>query len=112
MTRAEVLGMARQYAASDFLQCSIDATDYGPRSDADLIIDYLADLNPYPDQTPVEVIDLASGRWEPAVIIERAWPNEWGIDFDDSILGTKLADHTEIRFPAIEDGLVARRRRS
>lgn len=97
MTRAEVLGLARQYAATDSLQRCIDATANGPRSDAALIADYLADVNPYPDQTEVEVLDQASGAWEPAMIVERAWPNEWRIDFDNRELGRRWAGHAEIR---------------
>jgi hypothetical protein len=99
VTRAEVLGQARRYAAADALQCSIDATASGPRSDADLITDYLADANPYPDRTAVEVLDRLTGSWRPAVIVDRAWPDEWQIDFHDSALGRERADHTEIRYP-------------
>lgn len=99
MTRAEVLDQARRYATADSLQCSIDAVASGPRSDAELIADYLADANPYPDQTEVEVLDRLTGSWHPAVIVGRAWPNEWQILFDDSALGRERADHTEIRYP-------------
>ncbi|MFC7621456.1 hypothetical protein [Microlunatus sp. GCM10028923] len=100
MTRAEVLGLARQYVATDSLQRCIDATASGPRSDAEVIADYLADANPYPDQTEVEVLDRVSGTWEPAMIVERSWPNEWRIDFDNAHLGRRWAGHAEIRFLA------------
>ncbi|GAB3752588.1 hypothetical protein [Microlunatus parietis] len=99
MTRAEVLDQARRYATADSLQCSIDATAHGPRAETELIADFLADANPYPDGTVVEVLDRLTGRWEPAVIIDRAWPNEWQIDFHDTALGRERADHTQIRYP-------------
>lgn len=105
MTRSEVLALARAYAGAEPLQRWVDAAKDGPRPDDEVIADYLADVNPYPDETEVDLLDPESGEWRPAVIAERTDANEWAVEFDDEDLGWKWADYTEIRFRSGQEQL-------
>lgn len=76
-----VASQARQWAQRDPLQRWIaEAPDAGGRVplDHELISDYLAANNPFPNGSTVEVLrrDDEGGGWETATIQERIGPDE------------------------------------
>ncbi|MGO4587013.1 tudor domain-containing protein [Arthrobacter sp. 2RAF6] len=61
----------------------------------DIVSDYLASHDPFPDGMSVEVARQDGSGWEPAVIIERPGTDEWTVEYED---GTQAwRDHSELR---------------
>ncbi len=93
-----VPALAQAWAAVEPLERWIDAAPAGSRPVAELVRDYLAAANPYPDGTRVHVVVERDPDelWRPGVIAQRTAVDEWSVD---SIDGTWIGfrDHTEIR---------------
>lgn len=96
-----VAGQARRWAQTDpLMRWVAEAPDVGGRLpvDDELIGDYLANNNPFPDGSTVEVLrrDDEGGGWETAVIQERIGPDEWLIEYTED--GAEAyRDHHELR---------------
>ena len=90
--------LAQAWAAVEPLERWIDAAPVGGRPITELVRDYLAAVNPYPDGTRVHVVVERDPEeaWGPGVIAQRTALDEWSVDaLDGTWIGFR--DHTEIR---------------
>lgn len=102
MTAGHVEQLAVAWAGENALQAWINAAPDGPSPIAETITDYLAEHNPFPDDSPVEVLIRETDRWERATIVERVGVDEWTVEYADD--GAQAwRDHSELR-PARRDG--------
>lgn len=84
-----VAALAAEWAQSDQLQRWIHDAPDAPRPltaenvPAETIDDYLAEHNPFPDESAVDVL-TPEGEWVPAEIEERTANNEWSVYYPDT----------------------------
>ena len=72
-----------------------DARPISPAALRDIVSDYLAAHEPFPDGTRVDVHRPDVDGWDAAVIIGRPGTDEWTVEYDDG--AQAWADHSELR---------------
>ncbi len=87
---------ALEWASRDRLMRWVNAAPDGTMSDAEMIEEYLGEVNPFPDDMHVEVLERDdTGTWSPATIVERTAADEWTVELEDG--DHVWRDHTELR---------------
>jgi hypothetical protein len=91
-----VAGLAAHWARTEPLEQWVNAAPGGGTTSIDETVrEYLGTHNPFPDETPVEVLRNDSSSWDRAVIVERVGVDEWTVEYDDG--GQAWRSHQELR---------------
>jgi hypothetical protein len=91
-----VAGLALRWARVNPWMVWINAAPKGGRLPlAETVAEYLAEHNPFPDESAVEVLRRDGTGWDQAVVVERVGVDEWTVAFPD---GDQIwRDHHELR---------------
>jgi hypothetical protein len=98
-----VASLALRWAQQDPLQRWIAQAEDAPREVTveslrpETIHDYLAEHDPFPVGSVVEVMDREGAGWVRAVVVERCGSDEWTVEYSHGEQG--WCDHSELRAP-------------